>query len=367
MRQENFNAKKERPAPELSVNDWEKYEIPITNYGFSDYFTRLWLPEIIAKNSEQQKWLVDDLKKEIIKTLSEKPGYILDIGAGKSDAMIELNKALVEQGSEPKAVRLDLSYGNSDILGVKKIVEIIKILKDGNRLADAKIIEDIIEKENKNLTAICADAFHLPFKDEKFQLAVSNELIPYFLENRDSDEYKQFLRRRQLSWRLSELNDRAMSLDCPPLTEKETGEFTSAVSEINSLPKLTNSMYDLDLFERFFEETSRILKNGLQSPAEARLYPFTPRMLISENKGAKNNQERIKNFIAIVKKNFKSAKFYPNRNISPDHIRDMRKAGLFDLMEECYKTLPKDAADNLRKVIVSPDDLAYPGVLVLQK
>lgn len=357
MSQENFNPEKIRVSvPELSTDDWEKYKIPATGYGLTPYINRLWLPEFFNKKGSNYGFN----KKSIIETLAKGPGYILDIGAGKSGAMVKLNEALVEQGGEPKAIRLDLLLPN------KVDKEYADILKTGELIleqtgADKEIIKEIIEKEKKNLMAVGADVFNLPIKDEKFKLVVSNELIPYFLENRDSQDYKIFLRLRQLSWRLCELYEKSNLLN-----GEEAAEYEKISTEINDLPTPCNLMYDLELFKKFFSEIDRILKKGFQPPAEARIYPFMPMKLIDQEIGASRNKQRVKDFASIMD-NFESANFYPDFELPPEYMEQIRKTGQIKAMAKCYKSLGEDIANSLQKIIANPNHLVCQGVLVLRK
>lgn len=268
----------------------------------------------ISKHIEQ---VAKYFEEEVLKVLVARDGGILDLGAGKSLAMAQLDRELINKGSKPKTVSLDLAYRQPD-------------------------------SNNEKLRAVAADALVLPFKNETFQSVISHEFVPYLLEDRDSENYQNFLKWREESWQKS-LAQAGMA----------KGEASSSESP-TVLPGLK---YDLALFEQLFKEINRVLKSGLDPAAEARIYPIALRYLF-DLKENENNQARVERFLNIIKDNFQSAKFYPDINISENYLKICFNSSV--PLDKAVNGMNKDTKKSFLEIF-SRTAVPYPGLLVLQK
>ncbi|MCL5010964.1 MAG: class I SAM-dependent methyltransferase [Patescibacteria group bacterium] len=303
-------------APEQQ--DAEEYEIPSTAFSLEEYIIRLWsLQWLGEKGIEAEKITEEVLYKEIqerfnelVATLAGNKGYILDLGAGESPVMIELNKALEyyqedhNMAIQPKGIRLDFKY---EPLLQTRLKEFVRDWQASG--FSKKQIDEVLTASGKKSRAVVADVLSLPFRNTTFQLVVSNELIPYFLEERESEAHKIYLRYRQLGWEkcLLELEkEKEKDGLSAEFDSQKLEDMKREVEKYHSILKdkfKYKPAYDLEMFEKFFNEISRVLISG----GEARIFPFD----IGYLKGTEQDEAgRVIKFQQIIENNFRSSMIY---------------------------------------------------------
>jgi len=156
--------------PSREILDLE-YQIPFTSFDLSQSALRWW-PELFEGSKYQQLW------QQKIQNIIKTDGCVLDIGAGDSSSMVELNQTIREAGGEPKGIRVDLQYGEKG----GKILSFPYKFKITPDLANrAKKDKDLIPILQSCSRAVGGDALQLPFKNNIAQLVLSNEFLPYLM------------------------------------------------------------------------------------------------------------------------------------------------------------------------------------------
>ncbi|MDD5750845.1 MAG: hypothetical protein PHU56_04380 [Candidatus Pacebacteria bacterium] len=366
--------KNNRPGQE-GLGDWG-YEIPVSNGSLQYYYDDLWQPEdlFLGNNDVYLKGL-----KDFLEVSSKREGYVIDVGAGRSDFIVEINKLMVEKGVKPKGIRVDLQYGRK--MGIKDKTDNLPEMKYiyENEPTDPYGYKFNLGDEaladttsNEVSRAIAADALNLPFKDGVAQEILSDHLIRYFMENRQSQDFRDFMDyckaiylEKYLRMRLN--SDRSRQND----SERQAMEaaLERVIEKIDKMPPEPNLLYDLDLFEKFFSEISRVLKKGLQPMAEARLSPFyLPDFLRFDNKPSLN-QKRAERFLEMVKNNFSRADFYQH-HIDFGGVREdaLREAELFsNKFNRMVNGLSKQCAKGIRNIFKLDKQIPTWGTLVFRK
>lgn len=338
-----------------------EHHIPFTSFDLNQCALRWW-PESFGKQRSLMQY--QEFWQQKLLEIIKRDGLVLDIGAGNSPSMVALNQMIREAGGEPRAVRVDLQYG-------EKTPDFPYKFKITSDLEDrAKEDPDLIPVLRDCSRAIAGDALRLPIKDDIVQLVLSNEFLPYLMEDRDSKIFKRFMLERHLSWDRIEIKSKLKQEPNNAEWGLALKAFNEALTKAEQLSKRDVLLYDLELLEQFFKEISRVLKPSLVPPAEARVAPFSLAFLFNFNKNSSFNQQRLLRFLKIVKDNFIEAKFYDHSILYKEkYLLKLSMGSAFFNYEFDRKIIQPEAVENLKQIFgARANNLQIDsGVLVLKK
>lgn len=341
-----------------------EYEIPFTDYNWDFYFDVLW-SDLIEK--QQKKGVI----KDIVELIKKREGWVIDLGAGKSDFIQKLNQFT------PKGLRLDLQYNKKSRV-INHPYRFIIYPQDLENLSKQE--KENYLKQREESRAVAGDILALPLPNEVAQLLVSNEVLPYLLEK--GEVYEKFIKLRQKSAELVETEYQYRKSFSPEMATKYievVKDFKDYEKELG-LDFILKPKYDLKILEIFFKESSRVLKSNLHPKAEMRVFPFYLIFLIRLTREKDNSmsakkwqaQERVDNiiriekFLKIITENFTKAIY--KSHIFPENLLRVRAAPSFSLARFLKENLPRKMLTQFLTIFNLDDPFFYQrGLLILQK